>query len=90
MGRCNRALRTYARSQGLDIAFWSVDSDDWEGVSAEYIYTKVVHEARPGSVILFHLHAEATVAIQPRPVAGLRAKNLVLTSTDDPVTAESR
>ncbi|GAB3256918.1 glycosyltransferase [Kineosporia babensis] len=88
MGRYNNEVRALAHDKGYQIAYWSVDSDDWQGVSEDYIHAKVVREARPGSVILFHLHAENTLNVLPRVIAGLRARNLVLAAGLEATIAE--
>jgi O-antigen/teichoic acid export membrane protein len=86
MGRYDRSVRRLAREHGMRIACWGVDSDDGQGVSEDYIYSKVVREARPGSIVRFHLHADNTVAVLPRVIDGLRRKNLTLASAETPLS----
>jgi peptidoglycan/xylan/chitin deacetylase (PgdA/CDA1 family) len=83
-GRYNSRIRDVARSLGRSICYWSIDSDDWRGVPAQYIYEKVMAEIHPGAVILFHLHAPHTPEALPRLIDAIRAHGLDLTTPDEP------
>lgn len=48
--------------QGFRIVGWSLDSEDWEGESAEGIMEDVLEELKPGDIILFQNNVAATPA----------------------------
>lgn len=52
-------------SMGYTLYLWDIDSRDWEGAPAEDIVNLVLAKAHPGAVVLFHMHAEATLAALP-------------------------
>jgi peptidoglycan/xylan/chitin deacetylase (PgdA/CDA1 family) len=83
-GRYNARIRELARQLGYVICYWSIDSDDWQGVSAEYIARKVLARLHPGAVILFHVHAPHTLEALPAVIAGIRQRGYALTSPDEP------
>ncbi|MBM7647423.1 polysaccharide deacetylase family sporulation protein PdaB [Bacillus ectoiniformans] len=41
---------------GLKVVLWSVDTQDWKGLSKKRIIHKVMDQAMPGSIILQHSH----------------------------------
>ena len=48
--------------QGFRIVGWSLDSEDWEGESAEGIMEDVLEELKPGDIVLFQNNVAATPA----------------------------
>jgi peptidoglycan/xylan/chitin deacetylase (PgdA/CDA1 family) len=83
-GRYNRRVRSIAQSLGYRICYWSIDSDDWQGVAPDYISRKVLAELHPGAVILFHLHADNTLRALPGLIRAIRAQGFELHSLDEP------
>lgn len=65
---------------GLTIYLWDVDSRDWEGATSEDIVNLVLTKAHPGAVVLFHLHAQATLEALPVLLPRLRKAGYVLRS----------
>jgi len=54
-GRINESIFQVVQEEaGLTTVMWSVDSRDWEGISARAIREKVLSNTRPGSIILMH------------------------------------
>jgi peptidoglycan-N-acetylglucosamine deacetylase len=55
---------------------WNIDTIDWDGRSAYRIYTKVLNNIVPGSIVLMHTGAGAkyTTAALPTIIKGLKAK----------------
>ncbi len=83
-GRFNARIRELARQLGYVICYWSIDSDDWQGVSAEYITRKVLALIHPGAVILFHIHAPHTLEALPEVIAGIRRRGYAVAGPDEP------
>jgi polysaccharide deacetylase family sporulation protein PdaB len=59
-GDYNNALMREADRLGLKVIQWDVDSLDWKNVTVEQIYTRVIRNVRPGSIVLFHNNARNT------------------------------
>jgi peptidoglycan/xylan/chitin deacetylase (PgdA/CDA1 family) len=60
---------------------WDIDTIDWRpvadgGPTAAQIVTKVVTNARGGSIVLMHLGGYHTFEALPQMVEGLRARGL--------------
>jgi peptidoglycan/xylan/chitin deacetylase (PgdA/CDA1 family) len=83
MGRYNARIRNIAHGLGYRIAYWSIDSDDWQGVNAAQMERKIMHELHPGAVILFHLHASETIRLLPELIAKIRDRGYTLASFDE-------
>lgn len=69
---------------------WDVDTIDWRpiandppGPTAEQIVTKVLANARGGSIVLMHLGGYETYEAVPRIVDGIRARGLALVNLDE-------
>lgn len=84
-GRYNRSVRKIVERLGYAICYWTIDSDDWKGVSADYIVRKVLSGLHPGAVILFHIHAPHIVEALPGVIAGIRELGYEVSSFDEPL-----
>jgi peptidoglycan/xylan/chitin deacetylase (PgdA/CDA1 family) len=88
-GVVNQAARDAAASVGYTKTFlWDIDTIDWKPISdggptAQQIATKVVTNARDGSIVLMHLGGYETLAALAIMVPGLRDRGFVLTSLSD-------
>lgn len=69
----NAFVDEIAASLGYRIYLWTVDSRDWEGLSARDITNLVLTDVRPGAVILFHSHGAHTLEALPTIIERLRA-----------------
>lgn len=53
-GWCSATVSSAAKENGYEIVMWSVDTEDWQGRSAESIISTVLKTVRPGAIILMH------------------------------------
>ena len=69
-GDYNDAVLATVRDMGLEVIQWSVDSLDWQGITASEIIQRVSNSVAPGSIVLFHNNgdytAEALEILLPR------------------------
>ena len=77
-GRYNAQIRKIALELGYAIKYWNIDSDDWRGVSREFMIAKIMTEIKPGSVILFHIHVDTTADAMDELIDAIRARGLRL------------
>lgn len=81
-GAWNAAVRNGVGAAGWQyIVMWDVDTIDWKlttdgGPTAQDIVTKVLANAKGGSIVLMHLGGYHTLEALPDIVAGLKAKGL--------------
>ena len=62
-----------AKELGYALYFWDVDSRDWEDTPGLDVYNLVLARARPGAVVLLHMHAEGTHKALPHLLKRLAA-----------------
>ncbi len=83
-GAMSKRLVSLAARKGYKICFWTVDSRDWEGHSAQTITGRIVGgdsrspRAEAGGVVLMHAQRPNTAAALPSIIQGLRARGLQL------------
>ena len=88
-GSVNASVIAAAASVGYTKTFmWDVDTIDWKpitqgGPTAEQIATKVITQARGGSVVLMHLGGYETLDALKVVIPGLRDRGFTLTSLSD-------
>ena len=88
-GVVNQAVRDAAASVGYTKTFmWDVDTIDWKpiadgGPTAQQIATKVVSNAKDGSIVLMHLGGYETLDALKVIIPGLRDRGFLLTSLSD-------
>jgi peptidoglycan/xylan/chitin deacetylase (PgdA/CDA1 family) len=76
-GASSSLLVGQARSLGLATVIWDVDPRDWSRPGSGAIYSNIVANTRPGSIILDHDGGgprEQTVAALPRVIATLKRR----------------
>lgn len=59
-GDYNNTVIATASEMGLTSVQWSVDSQDWKGLSAREITERVLAGAAPGAIVLLHNNGEHT------------------------------
>jgi peptidoglycan/xylan/chitin deacetylase (PgdA/CDA1 family) len=88
-GALNQAVLDAATSVGYTKTFqWDIDTVDWRPISdggptAQQIATKVVGNARDGSIVLMHLGGYETFDALKIVIPGLRDRGFLLTSLSD-------
>lgn len=78
-GDADERVRGLVASEGYLPVAWDVTADDWgEGISADYVYDRVVPNVEDGSIVEFHLDGpsseQATAVAIPRIVVALKEK----------------
>ena len=88
-GAVNQAVRDVAASVGYTKTFmWDIDTIDWKpiadgGPTAQQIATKVISNAKDGSIVLMHLGGYETLDALSIMIPGLRDRGFLLTSLSD-------
>jgi peptidoglycan/xylan/chitin deacetylase (PgdA/CDA1 family) len=76
-GAYNSQVVNDAASLGMTTVIWDVDPTDWSTPGSDAIYSRVVSNTRPGSIILMHDgggNRSQTVAALPRIINTLRQR----------------
>ncbi len=78
-GNANLAVQHLAQSNGLSVAYWTVDAVHYEDLgSRSGLVQYVLAHIHPGSIVLMHNGPEVTAAAIPALVAALRAQGYSL------------
>lgn len=78
-GRYDKNVRIIAHKLGYAICYWTIDSRDWTGASAEHMRHTILSELHPGAVVLFHLHGTYTRELLPGLIDDIRDQGYELT-----------
>jgi peptidoglycan/xylan/chitin deacetylase (PgdA/CDA1 family) len=84
-GELDRREEAAARANGLQMVFWTLDSEDDRHPGVGAIRARVVRRARPGSIVLLHdggRHPQ-TVEALPGIVEGLEARGFRLVTVTE-------
>lgn len=71
-GDYNNTLISTVKDLGYSIIQWDVDSKDWEEMTEQDIYNRVISKTSCGSIVLFHSEPENTVMALPSIIEKLR------------------
>jgi peptidoglycan/xylan/chitin deacetylase (PgdA/CDA1 family) len=77
-GDCDDRVRSIAHHLGYQIALWTVDSEDWRGISSAMIRDRVTRGLRPGDCVLLHLSSASSLDALPDLIADIRSSDLKL------------
>lgn len=83
-GATNDTINAIAAELGYTLMMWTLDSNDTHQVQnpdgtyglahADYIYDRVTSLARPGDIVLMHVHKDTSISVLPAIIDALRAK----------------
>ncbi len=88
-GAYNDTLIKTSEKLGLIPIQWSVDSLDWKGISAQEITTRIINNAKNGSIILCHNNSDHILDALPMILDRLTAQGYTVTSVGDLVYKEN-
>jgi len=77
-GEINGLARRIIAAKNLKIVGWSIDSQDWRGISPDQIKRNVLGKLHPGAVILMHLHPENTSKVLRDLIEGIESRGYTL------------
>lgn len=74
-GQITPAVAKAAWEKGLRTVMWSVDTADWTDVKPEAMTSRILRDAKKGSIVLMHSRANTVAAVKDM-IAGLEEKGL--------------
>jgi peptidoglycan-N-acetylglucosamine deacetylase len=77
-GAYNDRIRKIAAQAGYRIAFWTIDSLDWKGITAAQIQERVLDGLHPGACVLLHLKYPHTLEALPGLIQEIRERGFEL------------
>lgn len=85
-GAYNERIRALAKTLGYRIAFWTIDSDDWRGLTSEQIQERVWSQLHKGACILLHLNGQNTLESIPHLIEGIRKRGFEMCTDGTEIT----
>ncbi len=64
-GDFDDAVAAQAQAHGLQTVLWTADSQDWKGIGADAIASRIIERLEPGAVLLMHSTKAASLAALP-------------------------
>lgn len=61
-GQCSDAVKTFSRQMHLPLILWSVDPRDWECHRSGKVISRVMAQAKDGSIVLMHDMSDCSVS----------------------------
>lgn len=88
-GNKNDAVHTYATEAGIPIAYWSVDTRDWESKNKDKILEVAFGKngIKDGSIVLMHDIHKPTVEAVKEMILRLKAEGYVFVTTTELIAA---
>lgn len=80
-GAYNNRVRKITNKLGYKIAFWTIDSEDWKGISALEIQKNVLCNLHFGACVLMHINGAHTLESLPGIITGIREQGFDLCCT---------
>lgn len=87
-GDYNDTLIRTVRENGYQSIQWDVDSLDWKDISPQEIKARVLKNARPGSIVLFHNGAKNTPEALPAIIEALKEQGYTFVKVSDLIMRE--
>jgi peptidoglycan/xylan/chitin deacetylase (PgdA/CDA1 family) len=85
-GAVSGGLINIARGQGMNTIEWDVDPTDWSTPGTDAIYSRIISQTHPGSIILMHDGGgprQQTLAALPRVINTLKKKGYKFATVPD-------
>jgi peptidoglycan/xylan/chitin deacetylase (PgdA/CDA1 family) len=80
-GATNDDVHDEIEAQDMAEIAWTIDSQDWEGLSPDEIVDNVISRMDPGAVVLLHDPQPATLAAVPEIIERLKEEDYVFVTT---------
>ncbi|GAB3623844.1 hypothetical protein GCM10027418_19280 [Mariniluteicoccus endophyticus] len=82
-GATSTTVQQASADMGMGVALWSVDPYDWRDRNAATVTDRVLHDVRPGAVVLMHDLHGTTVDAAPGIIRGLKAQGYTLVTMSE-------
>lgn len=82
-GCCSQRVRDVVGAEGLYLANWSVDSQDWRSRDAQCVYEEIMSAVKDGAIILCHDLYPSTAEAMERVVPDLMAQGYQIVSVSE-------
>lgn len=88
-GRLTSTIKKECKKEGMPLAYWSIDTDDWKSKNAKLVYKKVINQVYDGSIILMHDIYPSTADAVEMIVPKLVKKGYQIVTVSQLITAKT-
>ncbi len=82
-------IRKECSKEGMPIAYWSVDTEDWKSKDAEQVYEEIMENVYDGSIILMHDIYPSTVEAVKKAVPALIEEGYQIVTVTEMLTVKN-
>ncbi|MDD6619991.1 MAG: polysaccharide deacetylase family protein [Eubacteriales bacterium] len=88
-GNLTADIRNECEKEGMPLAYWSVDTEDWRSKDAKKIYKNVISQAYDGAIILMHDIYPSTADAVEKIVPKLIEKGYQIVTVSEMIEAKT-
>lgn len=88
-GIITRTIREECEQEGMPIAYWSVDTEDWKSQDMDLIYEKTMEGVYDGAIILMHDIYPSTAKAVKKIVPALMKKGYQIVTVSELLSAKN-
>lgn len=88
-GNLTADIRNECKKEGMPLAYWSVDTEDWKSQNADKIYKRVINQAYDGAIILMHDIYPSTADAVEKIVPKLIEKGYQIVTVSEMIEAKT-
>lgn len=88
-GNLTADIRNECKKEGMPLAYWSVDTEDWRSKDAKKIYKNVINQAYDGAIILMHDIYPSTADAVEKIVPKLIEKGYQIVTVSEMIEAKT-
>lgn len=88
-GSITPAIRKECKKEGMPLAYWSVDTEDWRSKDAGKVYKNITKYAYDGSIVLMHDIYPSTADAVEKVVPELIAKGYQIVTVSELIAAKT-
>lgn len=88
-GNLTPSIRKECENEGMPLAYWSVDTEDWRSKNAKKIYKNIINQAYDGAIILMHDIYPSTAQAVEKVVPKLIEKGYQIVTVSEMIKAKT-
>ncbi|MDD6728884.1 MAG: polysaccharide deacetylase family protein [Eubacteriales bacterium] len=88
-GNLTAEIRNECKKEGMPLAYWSIDTEDWRSKNAKKIYKNVINQAYDGAIILMHDIYPSTADAVEKIVPKLIEKGYQIVTVSEMIEAKT-
>ena len=88
-GSITPSIRKECKKEGMPLAYWSVDTEDWRSKDAGKVYKNITKYAYDGSIVLMHDIYPSTADAVEKVVPELIAKGYQIVTVSELIAAKT-